>query len=149
MKKIKLTSGKTTIVDDEDYKKYSKYNWWENCNGYAWRQVQKNNKNTRKRQSIFLHRQINNTPYKMDTDHINRDKLDNRKVNLRSVSRSQNMLNLSPTKANRSGAVGVCKHKKSGKWRSYITINNKQKSLGYFELLDDAIKARKEYKVCV
>ena len=39
---------------------------------------------------------------------------------------------------------GVCYIKSNGKYKAYIKINNKQKHLGYFDNLEDAIKARKE-----
>ena len=38
---------------------------------------------------------------------------------------------------------GVCYIKSNGKYKAYIKINNKQKHLGYFDNLEDAIKARK------
>jgi len=140
---IKLTSGKYCKVDDSDYKALSRYTWWENCNGYAWRQVQKTINGKRSRRSIFMHRVIVNTPDGLDTDHINNDKLDNRKSNLRAVSRSINMLNTLIRSNNNSGTIGVSFFKPNGKWRSYITINGKQRSLGYFTEKSEAIKARK------
>ncbi len=138
MKKISLSSGHDTLVDDDDYNKYSKHNWWLNCNGYTYRQVQ----NNYKVKTIFLHRIVAETPEGLDTDHINRNKLDNRRSNLRVVTRSQNMLNINPTKSNRSGYVGVSLHKKSGRWRAYVTINGKQKSFGYYKTPNDAYEAR-------
>ena len=39
---------------------------------------------------------------------------------------------------------GVCWSNTSNKWRAYINIDGKQKHLGYFDDIEDAIKARKE-----
>ena len=39
---------------------------------------------------------------------------------------------------------GVCWSNASNKWRAYINIDGKQKHLGYFDDIEDAIKARKE-----
>ena len=83
-------------------------------------------------------------------DHINHNKKDNRIDNLRDVSRSCNQKNRSLNNNNISGKIGVCWHKKNAKWQSQIMINGKNKALGYFDILDDAIEARinaeKEYK---
>ena len=45
---------------------------------------------------------------------------------------------------NTSGIVGVCWNKKYNKWMSYICAYGKRKTLGYFEDINEAIKARKE-----
>lgn len=77
-------------------------------------------------------------------DHVNHNKKDNRKSNLRIVSYSQNLMNKDKPKKNTSGVTGVCWDKRRNKWRSYITINGKQISLGSYFIFEDAVKARKE-----
>ena len=67
-------------------------------------------------------------------DHINRIKTDNRISNLRIVTSQQNHFN-------RSDVKGYGWHKSSGKWRSYIMINQKQISLGYFNTEEEALNA--------
>ena len=58
-------------------------------------------------------------------DHINGDKQDNRFENLREVTRFGNLQNMrSPTKANKSGFLGVCQHQ--NKWLVQIMINGKR-----------------------
>lgn len=95
---------------------------------------------------IFMHRLIANTPSDRITDHINRNTLDNRECNLKVCTHRENMQNRCN---NKSGKVGVHWHKKDKKWRAKITVNNKIKWLGSFDLLEDAISARvlaeKEY----
>lgn len=59
-------------------------------------------------------------------DHINRDKTDNRRSNLREVTSVQNGMNKSVLKNNNSGSTGVCWHSQRKKWRAYITVGNKQ-----------------------
>lgn len=75
-------------------------------------------------------------------DHINHNKLDNRKENLRLVSKSQNAMNSRLSKNNTSGRTGVSFIKSYNKWMSYIMINGKLKNLGYFDNKSDAIKTR-------
>jgi len=73
-----------------------------------------------------------------DIDHINMDKADNRFVNLRAVTRSENMHNIEKQKNNTSGFKGVSYFKRSKKWRADIRINNVQKHLGSFPTPEDA-----------
>ena len=85
MYKIPLgRSKKYALVDKEDFKRLSKFNW---ClfNGYAGRYF--NSK------VVYMHRLIANTPPSKITDHINKDRLDNRSLNLRACSVSQNAQN--------------------------------------------------------
>ena len=83
-------------------------------------------------------------PNKMEIDHINRNKSDNRICNLRIVSSSENSRNSPITKRNKSGIVGVSWYQNREKWRATIMDENKQIHLGYFKEKNDAIKARKK-----
>src|ERR1035437_132783 len=71
--------GKFAIVDNEDYEFLNQFNWYMTDNGYA---VYRHLANGTKR-TVRMHRLINKTPKGLVTDHINQDKLDNRKSNLR------------------------------------------------------------------
>jgi len=75
-------------------------------------------------------------------DHINRNRSDNRIENLREVSQRENVLNKSIRKDNTSGYTGVVSFK--DKWRATISDNGKRISLGDFENIEDAAKARLE-----
>jgi len=78
-----------------------------------------------------------------DVDHINGDRTDNRWVNLRLVTRKENLRNAGVRNDNTSGYLGVCYFKGRDKWRSYINNNGKQHHLGYYDNIEDAKKARK------
>ena len=80
-------------------------------------------------------------------DHINGVKTDNRLENLRNVSHIENMRNQRKPRHNSSGIVGVRWYKKSMKWRACIYVSNKEKFLGDFENLSDAISTRKAAEV--
>lgn len=75
-------------------------------------------------------------------DHINGIKTDNRIINLREATNSQNGKNLSLSKRNKSGTKGVCFEKFTKSWRSYIKVNGKYINLGRFKTINDAIIAR-------
>lgn len=76
-------------------------------------------------------------------DHINGDRLDNRIVNLRDVSASENSRNSFLYNNNSSGQAGVSFHKSSQLWRAFIRNDGNVVSLGYFKNKDQAIVARK------
>ena len=76
-------------------------------------------------------------------DHINQVRDDNRWKNLRPVTHQENHRNRGIGKGNTSGFVGVCWSKANRKWNAYITIDGKSKSLGFFEVKEGAVSARK------
>src|SRR6185312_11253601 len=76
-------SGHSFIIDKDDYKFVSSVAWHYDKDGYF-----------RNRNLGYMHRLINETSDGMMTDHINRDKQDNRKSNLRTVTASQNQENI-------------------------------------------------------
>lgn len=78
-----------------------------------------------------------------EVDHINGDRADNRRKNLRLVTRTENGRNTRKPAHNTSKVVGVSWHKASGKWRASIKTNGMGKHLGVFPRKADAIAARK------
>jgi len=74
-------------------------------------------------------------------DHINGDKLDNRSINLRLVTKQQNNMNRSANKVRKDTHYkGVILHD-SGKWQARIGIDGKKVYLGYFKTPEDAARA--------
>ena len=134
MKQIELTQGKFALVDDDDFEELNQYNWCFS-HGYAVRYVTVSVKRT----TQGMHRLVTNCATDMDVDHINHDRLDNQKANLRVCSTSENCHNQKVrTYAKSSRFKGVCFNKKLGKWEAKIQLNNKQKYLGLFENEIDA-----------
>lgn len=76
-----------------------------------------------------------------ETDHINRNRADNRFVNLREVTGSQNQHNSNKSLSNTSGFKGVSYHTHSKKWHAYIKLNHARKHLGYFSTPEEASAA--------
>lgn len=136
-KQIPLTKGKFALVDDSDYEYYSQFNYYLHSEGYAVREIWNGGDKIRLR----MHREIMNTPDGMDTDHINGDRLDNRRQNLRVCTRSENLRNGRKRENNTSQYKGVSFFKPIRKWRAYITLEKKTKSLGYFKEEIEAAKA--------
>ncbi len=92
---------------------------------------------------LYLHRILLEQPENHYVDHINRDRLDNRKSNLRIVRPTQNGMNKGRQSNNTSGYVGVSCDKSRNKWEAYIKIFKKKKHLGRYDDIKDAIMARK------
>lgn len=82
-----------------------------------------------------------------EIDHISGDRLNNKLVNLRDVSRGENCKNAKIPSDNTSGVIGVCRYKETGKWRAYIQANGKKKHLGWFNDVAMAIVARQMAEV--
>lgn len=96
---------------------------------------------------LLLHRYIMNVEKGLDVDHIHGDTLDNRKSQLRICDRKQNISNSKKYSTNKSGHKGVLWHKNTEKWMAYIMVNWKHKTLGYFDNIEDAIKAREKAEI--
>lgn len=120
---IHLANGKgVALIDDEDASRVPLTGWCLHPMGYASR------RHVRGRESL-LHRMILQVPPGVEVDHINHDKLDCRKANLRLVTRSQNNQNKrSALRTNRLGIRGVSVQFNRGGTVSYfarVMLNGK------------------------
>jgi len=81
----------------------------------------------------------------LQIDHIDRDRKNNKITNLRIATQKQNSENMFREKTNTSGFRGVRKEQrlKSKPWSATITHNYKQKHLGYYATIEEAVAARK------
>lgn len=139
MKRLVLSQGKVALVDDSDFEWLNQWKW-----SYRAKYASRRQSGPRKPHiTIYMHRVINNTPHGFDTDHINRDRLDNRRINLRTATRSENNLNKGRRVDNLSGYTGVTWRKDARKWIAQLNINRKHIYLGRYESLEDALNARK------
>lgn len=136
VKEIKLDKGKVTIVDDEDYAELSKYKWHVSSRGYVCRFT----KTRGKGKMHLMHRMIMNTSLGKVTDHINGDKLDNRKENLRITTDLQNSWNQGKRGGTSSKYKGVSWITSKKKWRACIKKEYKAIHLGYFDNEHDAAR---------
>lgn len=146
MKYIPLTQGKFAIVDDEAFESLSKHKWhafWNKCTKsfYAARAGKRKNG---KQKAVWMHREILGltSDDKRQSDHIDHNTLDNRKVNLRIVTRSQNQWN-------KKNVKGYHWNKKRKKYMAQIGVYGKLLYLGYFCTASEAhnayLQAKKQY----
>ena len=137
MKEIILSRGEFALVDDEDYEWLNQWKWYKNNDGYATRCAWIGHGYIR----YYMHRVIMNTPKGMFTDHINQNRLDNRRSNLRVCNLVQNLANRPKNITNHSGAKGVSWHKCRKKWDAQIKYCGKYIHIGSFDSLEEASKA--------
>lgn len=135
-------SNNPAIIDLDDYDKVKDFYWDVNDGNYVYTRKTKNRKTIR----IFLHRLI--MPIFDDNlfiDHINGNPLDNRKCNLRVVTIQQNCCNRKKQINNTTGHTGVTMNR--GKFLAFLTQNHKNIHLGYYDNLEDAVKAREDAEI--
>ncbi len=89
----------------------------------------------------LLHRLIAKTPEGWDTDHENGNGLDNRRENLRTATRAQNLQNRGKQMNNTSGVKGVYWHKQRQKWHAEIHARGQKHSLGLHATKEQAADA--------
>lgn len=142
--KIELSQGKYAMVDRKDYGKINQSRWCFSgeSNGYAKRRIGEKNG---RQEFIYMHHEIIGKPSQgMEVDHKNRNKLDNRRGNLRFLTISENRHNREKYLNNTSGTTGVSFDKFRNKWVSRIQKDGKGMFIGRFDSKKDAIKARRE-----
>jgi len=137
----KYGKGKSVIVDDDDYEKLSLYRWVVNYYGYA---VRSAHKDIGLNATLLMHRQLLNPQKGELVDHVNGNKLDNRKSNLRLATIAENQRNRGKQRNNRSGHKGVCLLKddqRVKKWVAQITVDGKRNRIGYYYTAEEASEA--------
>lgn len=128
---IVLTNGERCLVSPEDFDNLKQWSWKKHAKGYAYRSSRKGN--------IYMHRLILGLKKGAGiADHINRNKLDNRRENLRAVTRSESNHN------RQLETDGVTKPKGRNRWTVCLWIDKKFQWLGSFETKEQAIAARVE-----
>lgn len=140
MKKLKLYGakgqGKFAIVDDDIYEKVSWYPWKLDSTGYPRAHL------TRLHNIV-----LPGSTVSQQVDHINRDKLDNRRENLRLVDRSVNSTNREARTSSGEKHIMFRADRNLPYWVGiYIggTSSKKTKYLGSYKTLEEAIIAREE-----
>jgi hypothetical protein len=132
-------------VSPEDYEHLTQWTWRMSTQGYALRGVTVNGRFNH----IRMHRVIlglaDDDP--READHRNLDRLDNRRGNLRAVTRGENLQNLTPRSNTSSAARGVAWDKESKRWMAYADIDHKRYFLGRFDDEAEAARVAREFRM--
>lgn len=124
-------TGSEMICDHEDWERLKEYCWSENNRGYAEARV--NQKTT------LFHTLIIECEHPFVRDHINRNKLDNRRSNLRVVTRAENNRNKEHSVS--TLPAGITQWHNNGRYSARIHVNKKRIHLGTFDTIDEALAA--------
>ena len=141
VKKIEIVNNSVvTLVDDEDFQIVNQYKWYLDTNGYVGTGITTDEE----KYTLRIHRLVMRLQRtdKVDVDHINGNKLDNQRCNLRICTRSQNIANSKKHKDCSSKFKGVTWAAKDRKWKARIRVNYERIYLGNF---DDEIEAAQTY----
>lgn len=131
---ITLTKGKETIISVED----------ADLAELRWRATSHQDGSYARNNDEYLHRVILSRLLgrplfpREECDHKNRNRLDNRRDNLRLATAIENKRNASLPTNNTSGYKGVSYFKAANIWEAYITINGKKVFLGFYNTVIDA-----------
>jgi len=133
MKTINTRNGTTVIVDDDVYEWASRRTLGLDNKGYVRFWYETKERQVHKK----LHRVIMGEPVGYQVDHINRNKLDNRRENLRLCSNLDNSKNRGVHRTHNgkpktSLFKGLCWNKDRRKWQSGIQVDGKRQHLGLF-----------------
>lgn len=101
------------LIDDKDAPLVNQYHWYVTKQGYVTTVLVTSGKG---RQGIKLHRLLMDAPKGVMVDHVNRNKLDNRRSNLRLCIRAQNHAN----RDKNHNTDGISWDKKVGQWIVHV-----------------------------
>lgn len=147
-RRVKLLPDKYAKVEPRDYYDVSKYTWWARKTPRSYTAIRFIEKG-RVLVPVHMHRQImlkklkpesGELPANLLVDHKNRDATDNRRVNLRLATTSQNSMNRRKCKGTSSKYKGVSWDNRKKLWKAAIQIDRKNRHLGYFESEMEAAK---------
>lgn len=137
MREIALSNGRgVALVSDVDFDALSAFKWHLHSAGYAYRAQKRGGKQT----NFLMHREVLSAPKGVLVDHINGNRLDNRRENLRLATYSENGRN-KPAVQGSSTLKGVSWHTSRGKWRAVIKVNRVSRHIGYFATEAEAAAA--------
>lgn len=135
-REIPLTKGAVTLVDEADFEVLSQHRWHLHSQGYA---ARRDYSGGRPGKIVLMHREILQAPRGTYGDHINGNRLDNRRENLRIATPSQNRQNERAGRGGHSMYKGVTLSQ--GRWMAQIMVDRQNHSLGLFDTEEEAARA--------
>ena len=135
------SKNRVFLISPCDINLVEKYTWYVSKVGYVERKEWCKGANITRR----IHKYI--LPNEKLVDHINGDRRDNRRGNLRGATKSTNAMNSPLPSDNKTGYKGIIRRTdypyKTPRWRAIITVDGKRIGLGTFRSIEEAGKARK------
>ena len=132
VKQIPLGEGMVAYVDTADFEWLNQWTWRLH-GGYAMRRCQG--------KVIYMHREIAQPPEGMVVDHLNHNKLDNTRANLRACTHRENAYNSAKRRGTVSRFRGVRRPRNRSKWHALLRVEGKPIYLGSFAEEIEAARA--------
>ena len=123
VKQIPLGDGLFAYVDAADFEWLNQWTW-HLSGGYAMRY--------HRGKVIYMHREIVQPPAGMIVDHLNRNKLDNTRANLRACTHQENSLNRDKRRDSASRFRGVSRRRDRNGWCVRVRVEGRRIWLGSF-----------------
>lgn len=148
---LTITGGQTQ-VEDIDYKWALSRRWHLGDTGYVKTYSGRPGGTPIRMHRLIMERMVGRRLIEGElVDHINKDKLDNRRGNLRLASKSQNGMNLHPRKGCKSRYIGVGYYDtydhRLKPWMSYVNFEGKRWYLGRYKTQEEAAWMRDQWAV--
>ena len=141
-REVPLSNGGVALIDEADWPLVSGRTWRRSEFGYALAATMRSVGGVKHRERFRMHRVIvGDIPEGMEVDHINRNRLDNRRANLRIVTVSANRQNKTSANGSTSKYLGVFFEKYTQRWRASTTKDRKEHRSRRFKTEEEAARA--------
>lgn len=130
---VYFADGSSFLFDEADLPLIEAHSWHRGKRGYPATHVAG--------RTVVLHRLLF-PDAAGEVDHINGDKMDNRRANLRVVTHQQNAFNQARRRTNTSGYIGVSPVRDAGIFEAYIHLHGEKHHLGLFATARHAARVR-------
>lgn len=134
------SNGFEVLVDEDDFSRLDKYSWWASIRGKKVGIFRAGRVNGKKR-TIQIHREIMGAKAGEVVDHINRNKFDNQKSNLRICTQYENARNVGPITGKKYKGTSKRAEGNSVGWIATIHCGHERFYLGYFNDEESAARA--------
>ena len=138
---IELTRGQVALVDADDYDRLQSMPWHASHRGMGKYYARSTLRENGRKRTVRMHRVILGAPHGYEVDHVNGDSLDNRKANLRLVTKAQNVHNSDKPSTSLQRFKGVRPRKNASAWEARMSQNGKTVTIGHFDTEQEAAAA--------
>lgn len=135
---VPLTRGLEAKIDAADAEMIGEMRWSASAHGYA-RAVY--NDAGGKQTQYFMHRSVVSPAAWQHVDHIDGDKLNNTRANLRVCSMAENLANRGAQRNSTTGFKGVSVCSQTGSFRAQLVARGKVYRIGRFKTAEEAARA--------
>lgn len=132
------------LVDDADYETLAAHRWFLGHHGYAARWH-----GGRGGHQLLMHREILGLSYKdgLEADHVNRERLDNRRTNLRVVTHATNGQNVGTKNVpGRTSRFRGVRRASKNRWTAYATVAGRFLYLGIYANEEEAASVAADFR---